>query len=119
MGRKRNESQGVRTTPKRAEDLHTRKNAAMPARNGSTYRVDLHTLLHAHRAELPEHADALANIQRVASSGAPWGVTTTTAAAFLRTATHNDVLSSPTPSIDAVNYLHELLALPNCRLLDP
>ncbi len=106
----------MRTTPKRAEDLHRRPHIAVER---AARRVDLHTLLQAHRAEQPEHAAAQADIQRLASSGNPWGVSTATAAAFLRTATHADVITPPTPTLDAVTYLHDLLALPNCRLLDP
>jgi predicted nucleic acid-binding protein len=109
----------VRTTPKRAEDLHTytRREAKPAAR--SPRQLELRTLLRAHRADMSQHADAAEDIRRLASSGEPWGVTTTTAAAFLRAATHRDEASPATPSHDAVAYLHELLALPNCRLLDP
>ena len=80
-------------------------------------QVDLQTLLQAHRPDMEGFAAANSDLDHLDATGERWDVPVNVATDFLRTVTHPDTLSPPTPSLDAVAFLHDLLERRNCRLL--
>jgi len=81
--------------------------------------VDTNVLLHAHRRELPRHAESLAALRRLAEGAVPWALPVFCLAEFVRIATHPRVFRPPSTHRQAFAALNTLQESPSCRLLLP
>lgn len=81
--------------------------------------VDTNVLLHAHRAELPKHAEAKALLTELAEGEAPWGLPVFVIGEFLRVITHTRVFDPPHSVEEAIAAMENLLASPSVRILSP
>jgi toxin-antitoxin system PIN domain toxin len=81
--------------------------------------IDTNVLLHAHRAELPKHAEAKALLIELAEGAAPWGLPVFVIGEFLRVITHARVSDPPHSVEEAIAAVEALLASPSVRVLSP
>lgn len=80
---------------------------------------DVNVLLYAHRVEAPEH-DAYARwLHATVAKAEPFGMSEPVMAGFLRVVTHRKVFKTPTPLERAIEFLEEITAQPNCRVIRP
>lgn len=81
---------------------------------------DVNVLVAAFRQDHPHHAVArqwLKETLLTCQSGATFSILPMVAAGFLRLVTHAKVFVQPTPSEDALAFLHALLSIPGVKLL--
>ena len=64
--------------------------------------VDTNILIYAHRAESPFHARAVAAMDRLASSGRPWGTVWQCVHEFAAIVTHPKIYRPPTSMDDCL-----------------
>jgi len=76
-------------------------------------------LVYAQRGGTPEHDQVGAWLQDVANASAPFGLSTLVLSGALRILTHPRVFANPTPLNDALTFIHELQARPNCVEIAP
>ena len=81
--------------------------------------VDTNVLVYAHRAEMEQHAAALAAVTRLAEADEPWGLPVFVVNDFLRVVTHHRIFPTPSTRPQARAVVAGLLASPTARLLLP
>lgn len=79
--------------------------------------VDVNVLVYAHRADLPEHDDYRALLERLANDDEPLGLPDLALSGFLRVITNRRVFTQPTTLADATAAVDELLAAPSVMRL--
>jgi uncharacterized protein len=79
--------------------------------------VDVNVLVHAHRADLPEHARYRDALERMANDDEPLGIPDAVLAGFLRVLTNRRIFREPTAPADAWAAADRLLAAPAARLI--
>lgn len=80
---------------------------------------DVDVLVYAHRGEAPEHADYARWLQAVTEKPEPFAMSEPVMSGFLRVVTHRKVFRTPTPLARAVEFLEEITAQSNCRVIRP
>ncbi len=81
--------------------------------------LDVNILLHAHRAEQPQHEGVRAWLDGVIEDGVPFGVPSLVFSAFLRIATNPRAFVTPTPPQLALETVEAWRTRPGCVLLEP
>ena len=74
--------------------------------------VDANVLVYAHRADLPEHADYRALLERLANDDEPLGLPDVVLSGFVRVVTNRRILRDPKTSDEAWEAVDALLAAP-------
>lgn len=77
--------------------------------------VDTNILVHAHRAESPWHAAAMARLRDLAEG--PWAIPWPCIHEFIAIVTHRKIFDPPTPPDDARKAVDTWLAAPTLELL--
>ncbi|MEO7804352.1 MAG: TA system VapC family ribonuclease toxin [Actinomycetota bacterium] len=86
----------------------------------SLIAVDTNILIYAHRAEFPhEHSAASATLKDLAEGPSAWAIPVFVIHEFLRVATHPSILNPPTPLVEAIAVIDQLLQSRSARLLGP
>lgn len=80
---------------------------------------DVNVLIYAHRAESPEHSRFADWLRALAGGPEPFGLSELAASAFVRIVTHPKIWSEPTTTEDALQFIDNLRARSNARLLSP
>lgn len=81
--------------------------------------VDTNVLIHAHRAEMPKHAQALQRLADFAQGNTVWGIPVFCMGEFLRVVTHPRLFRPPSSLEEALQALEGLLKASNVRVLSP
>lgn len=81
--------------------------------------VDTNILVYAHRAEVPQHRQALQRLRRLAESAASWALPVFCLGEFVRIVTHPRVFSPPSTLDEALAALNALVESPSLVLLLP
>jgi toxin-antitoxin system PIN domain toxin len=81
--------------------------------------VDTNILAYAVNRDSPEHAGALAALERWLTSPAPWAITWGIVYEFLRTATHPRIFRRPLSARQALEFLEPILAAEEVTVLQP
>ncbi|MCB9740510.1 MAG: PIN domain-containing protein [Deltaproteobacteria bacterium] len=81
--------------------------------------VDTNILVHAHRAEAPDHRAALQRLTELATGAAAWAIPGSCLVEFLRVITHPRVLRRPHTLEEAQAAVRALLASPTLHVLWP
>ncbi len=79
--------------------------------------VDTNILVYAHRAEVPQHAQAVALLTGLAEGDEAWGLPWPCVYEFLRVVTHARVFDPPSEAEDALEMAEALLDAPGVVLL--
>jgi uncharacterized protein len=79
--------------------------------------LDTNILVYAHRAETPNHREALELVKGLAEGSEPWALSWTCVYEFLRVVTHPRVFHPPTSPSQAWGAVKHLLASPSLRLI--
>jgi toxin-antitoxin system PIN domain toxin len=80
---------------------------------------DVNVLLYAYDEALPHHDDYAAWLTRLATGPAPFGLSELVAFGFVRIVTNPKIMAAPASSEQALAFLAELQARPNCQLVRP
>jgi uncharacterized protein len=80
---------------------------------------DVNVLVHAHRADAPEHARIAEWLETAVNSDAPFALTGVVLTGFVRVVTHPRVFVSPTPLQEALIFVESLRVRPNCVEVSP
>lgn len=81
--------------------------------------VDVNVLIHAHRAELPDHSRYREWLLATMNGDEAYAVAGVVASGFLRIVTNSRIFKPATPLDDAVQAIEDLRARPNCVPLVP
>ena len=79
--------------------------------------LDTNVLVYAHRAEFPQHAQAVRVLRELSEGVIPFGVPVFALGEFLRVCTHRTYLRPPSSDGEATDFLEGVLASPSCRVL--
>jgi len=79
--------------------------------------LDTNILVHAHRAESPNHETALALVQGLLAGGRPWVLPWPCVYEFVRVVTHPRIFVPPTRPKIAVEFAQALIGSERCVLL--
>jgi toxin-antitoxin system PIN domain toxin len=79
--------------------------------------LDTNILVAAHRAGVPQHADALALLERLSEGRVPYAVFWPSLYEFLRVVTHHRVFDPPSTPAEALQAVDDFLAPPVVRVL--
>lgn len=80
---------------------------------------DVNVLLNAHRPEQEHHRVALELVERIVNDPAPFAISETVLAAFVRIATNPRAFKTPTPWETAFGVTNRLGSRPNARRVNP
>ena len=80
---------------------------------------DVNVLVHAHRADLPQHANCLRWLESVIEGDDAYGVSDIVLSGFIRVVTHPKVFVKPSPLTDALAFAAQLREQPNAVLVAP
>jgi toxin-antitoxin system PIN domain toxin len=81
--------------------------------------ADVNVLIYAHRAESPDHEAYAAWAIALVEADEPFGFSELAASGFVRIVTNARVFTQPTPFGDALRFIDEFQAQPNCVRLRP
>ncbi len=81
--------------------------------------VDTNILVYAHREELPQHRQAVAQLTALAEGSRPWGLPVFCIGEFVRVVTHPRLFDPPSSLDQAAAATKSLLASPMLRVLAP
>jgi toxin-antitoxin system PIN domain toxin len=81
--------------------------------------LDVNVLIYAHRAELPQHAPALALLNGLLDGDDAFAASSVILSSFLRITTHHRAFNPPTPMNQALAFVGVLLAHPAYVALEP
>ena len=81
--------------------------------------VDANVLVYAHRADLPEHEDYRALLERLANDDEPLGLPDIALSGYLRVITNRRIFTEPTTPSNAWESLKALIAAPATMRLRP
>ncbi len=81
--------------------------------------VDANVLVYAHRADLPEHEDYRALLERLANDDEPLGVPDIALSGYVRVITNRRIFTEPTTPSNAWDSLEALIAAPATMRLRP
>ena len=81
--------------------------------------VDANVLVYAHRADLPEHEDYRALLERLANDDEPLGLPDIALSGYLRVITNRRIFTEPTTPSNAWESLEALIAAPATMRLRP
>jgi uncharacterized protein len=79
--------------------------------------VDVNVLVHAHRADLPEHSAYRRLLERLANDDEPLGLPAGVLGGFMRVVTNRRIFTEPTAPDDAWESVEALLAAPAAMLV--
>jgi uncharacterized protein len=79
--------------------------------------LDTNILVYARRADVPQHARALAVLRSLAEGDEPWGLPWPCVYEFVRVVTHPKIFAPPSDLQTVVDDLESLLASPSLVLL--
>lgn len=82
-------------------------------------RVDVNTLVYAHRPESPDQARYRAWLEQVRRDDEPLALSSLVLSGFLRVVTHHRVFREPTPLATAVEFVEALRSSPNAVSVGP
>ena len=80
---------------------------------------DVNVLIYAHRADAPEHGRYAAWLRTLTASSAPFALSGTVLAGFLRVVTNARIFDPPTPMETAIAFCQRLVARPRAALVTP
>lgn len=80
---------------------------------------DVNILLYAFDEALPHHEDYASWLTRLATGPAPFGLSELVAFGFVRIVTNPKIMAAPASSDQALAFLAEFQARPNCQMLRP
>lgn len=81
--------------------------------------IDTNILIHAHRQEMPRHAQALQRLTDLAQGDVEWGIPVFCIGEFLRVVTHPKIFRPPSSIEEALQALEGLLEAPTVQVLSP
>ena len=81
--------------------------------------VDVNVLVYAHREDSNHHHKINQWLENELNSVSVWGLPAVAASGFLRIVTHPKIFKTPTPTEQAIQFLSNLMSLPNCKILNP
>lgn len=81
--------------------------------------IDTNVLVYAHRAEMPQHAEATSRLRDLVEGGAPWAMPVFCIGEFVRVVTHPRIFDPPSPLATALEFVAHVLGSPSARLLLP
>jgi toxin-antitoxin system PIN domain toxin len=79
--------------------------------------VDTNILVYAHRAEGKEHKKAFELIKQLFGGSAPWFIAWPSVYEFLRVVTHPSILTPPSSSETAIEFIRYLSTSPSLRIV--
>ena len=80
---------------------------------------DDNVLVYAHREDVADHTAYRTWLETVINGDEAYGVSELVLSGFVRVVTHAKVFNKPSPLIDALAFADQLLAQPNCVLVEP
>lgn len=80
---------------------------------------DVNILVNAHRADADHHEPCRAVIDETISAPGAFGLTPIVLSGFLRVVTHPKIFKTPTPFVDALEFVEALRAQPQAELVQP
>lgn len=80
--------------------------------------LDVNVLVNAFRRDAPDHKPVAAFLQQACESLQPFAIPSVVMSGFFRVATHPRVFAPPSKFEDARKFAEQLLALPNCLLVE-
>lgn len=80
---------------------------------------DVNVLLYAHRREYPDHAQYADWLRSVVAADEPFALSELVASAFVRIVTNPRAFQPVTPRREALAFIDELRAQPNCIVVRP
>lgn len=80
---------------------------------------DVNVLVHAHRADMPQHANCRRWLESVIDSDDAYGVSDFVLSGFIRVVTHPKVFVRPSPLADALAFTAQLREQPNAVPVSP
>ena len=80
---------------------------------------DVNVLVYAHRADSPDHTGYAEWLQRIALGPEPFALSELVLAGFLRVVTNPRAFREPTPTATALEFVDQLTARSNARLVGP
>jgi len=80
---------------------------------------DVNVLAYAYREELPEHAACRGWLEDTVRADSAFALFDLVLSGFLRVVTHPRVFKTPTPLEEALEFVGELRAQPNCVVVPP
>ena len=80
---------------------------------------DVNVLIYAHREDAPEHRRYAAWLKQLTTSAAPFALSETVLAGFLRIVTNPKIFDPPTPMNVAIAFCQRLVARPRAVIIAP
>ena len=80
---------------------------------------DVNVLISAYREDANHHAPCRSAIEDAIASSSAFGLTPIVLSGFLRLVTHRRVFRTPTPLIDAIEFVDTLRSLPHAVIIRP
>ena len=80
---------------------------------------DVNVLINAYREDADHHAPCRSAIEEAITSSSAFGLTPIVLSGFLRIVTHRRVFRTPTPLIDAIEFVDALRSMPNAVIIRP
>ncbi|ADI14515.1 type II toxin-antitoxin system VapC family toxin [Truepera radiovictrix] len=81
--------------------------------------LDINPLVYAFRPDAPQHPAYVGWLEKLVNQDAAFGLADIVCSGFIRVVTHPRVFSPPSPLDDALEYLEDIRAQPNCVILAP
>ena len=81
--------------------------------------VDVNVLVHAHRADLPEHRDYRALLEQLANAEEPLAIPDLVLSGFSRVVTNRRIFTEPSTAEQAWAFVDDLIAAPAALRLQP
>ena len=80
---------------------------------------DVNVLIYAYRKDVPQHASCRPWLDSVRTNDARFGISPLALAAVVRITTNPRLHRAPSPIDDAIGFCDELIAHPNCQIVEP
>jgi toxin-antitoxin system PIN domain toxin len=80
---------------------------------------DVNVLIHAFRADVPQHAICRPWLNEVVAGDARFGVSPLALSAVVRITTHPRTYKNPSSIEDAFGFCEDLLGQPHCQIVEP
>lgn len=81
--------------------------------------LDVNVLVYAFRPDAPDHEAYVAWLEAVVNNPTAFGLSNLVCSGFIRITTHPKIFKPPTPLEDALEFIEDLRAQPNCVIVQP
>lgn len=81
--------------------------------------IDVNPLVYAYRPDAPQHHDYVTWLKQLVNQEAAFGLADIVCSGFIRIATHPKIFTPPSPVEDALEYIEDIRAQPNCVIVSP